>query len=202
MVDKSHVSITINISLVVMLILSSVACSGGNKAVGDAITERGSLPVLESRIVNTVITDSGIMRYRVKTPEWLVYDKKNPSYWAFEKGVYLETYDSLAHVESTIQCDTAYYYDRQKLWKLIGQVLIKNIRGEKISTNLLFWDQERKSVYSDEFIKIEQPDRIITGHGFESNQEMTDYIIHKVEGIFYVDNETLAADTTSAPPAN
>ena len=31
---------------------------------------------------------------------------------------------------------------------------------------------------------------------------MTDYIIHKVEGIFYVDNETLAADTTSAPPAN
>jgi len=34
-------------------------------------------------------------RYRVNTEEWTVYDRKKPSYWAFEKGVYLEQFDSI-----------------------------------------------------------------------------------------------------------
>ena len=53
-----------------------------------------------------------------------------------------------------------------------------------------------------EFIRIEQPDRIITGHGFESNQQMTVYTIRKPEGIFYVDEETAAADSLQTDTIN
>ena len=52
----------------------------------DAITERDSLPVMDTRGVTTLISDSGVTRYRVNTEEWLIFDKKKPSYWAFEKG--------------------------------------------------------------------------------------------------------------------
>ena len=46
-------------------------------------------------------------------------------------------------------------------------------------------------------MRIEQPDRIITGRGFDSNQQMTKYTIHKPEGIFYLeDSGVVAADTT------
>ena len=48
-------------------------------------------------------------------------------------------------------------------------------------------------MYSDQFIRIEQIDRIITGHGFDSNQQFTVYTIHKPEGIFYVDEDKMAA---------
>ena len=154
---------------------------------GTAVTERDSLPVMDTRGVTTLISDSGIIRYRIKTDEWLVFDRKNPSYWAFEKGIYLENFDSTFQVEASIQSDTAYYYDKQKLWKLMGNVFIKNLRGEKFNTELLYWDQEKEKVYSDRFIRIEQPDRIITGRGFDSNQQMTIYNIHMPEGIFYVD---------------
>ncbi|WP_300812025.1 LPS export ABC transporter periplasmic protein LptC [uncultured Bacteroides sp.] len=191
----SNMSITIVLGAVVMLLLLS-SCSGGKKELGAAITERDSLPVMDTRGVTTLVSDSGVTRYRINTEEWLVFDRKNPSYWAFEKGVYLEKFDSLFQVEASIKSDTAYYYDKQKLWKLIGNVHIQNLKGEKFDTDLLYWDQNKQKVYSDQFIRIEQPDRIITGRGFESNQQMTVYTINQPEGIFYVDEEeTMPVDT-------
>lgn len=93
------------------------------------------------------------------------------------------------HVDASIQADTAYYYDKERLWKLIGHVDIKNLKGERFNTELLYWNEATQKVYSDKFIRIEQPDKIITGYGFDSNQQMTIYTIHNMEGVFYVDEK-------------
>ena len=193
---RGHKNITIALAMV-MFILLSVACSGRKKIVGEAITERDSLPIMETKGVSTLISDSGIIRYRLQAEDWRVFDKKKPPYWAFEEGVYLETFDTLFQMEANIKADTAYYYEKQKLWKLMGNVVIRNLKGEKFNTELLYWDQNTEKVYSDRFIRIEQPDRIITGRGFDSNQQMTKYTIHQPEGIFYLeDSGVVAADTT------
>ena len=157
---------------------------------GNAITERDSLPVMDTKGVMTLISDSGVTRYRINTEEWLVFDKKNPSYWAFEKGIYLENFDSVFNVEASIKSDTAYYYDKQKLWKLISNVHIQNLKGEKFDTNLLYWDQNKHRVYSDERVRIEQPDQIIYAIGFESDEQLNKYRFFKTEGIFYVDDDS------------
>ncbi len=203
----------IGMSCLLWLLLSS--CSGRHKQMGAAITERDSLPVMDTRGVTTLVSDSGLIRYRILTEEWLVYDRKEPPYWAFEKGVYVEKFDTLFQVEANIKADTAYFYNKEELWKLMGNVHIQNLKGEQFDTELLYWDQKKGRVYSDRFIRIEQPDRIITGRGFESNQEMTIYTIHKPEGIFYVEDEqtaapdslrtdsaTVAADTVRPMPAD
>ena len=83
------ISITIAFGAIVML-LSFSSCGGKKNTLGDAITERDSLPVMNTLGVTTLISDSGVTRYRVNTEEWTVYDRKKPSYWAFEKGVYLD----------------------------------------------------------------------------------------------------------------
>ena len=182
-------SITIAFGAVVMLLLFS-ACSGRHKDLGNAITERDSLPVMDTKGVMTLISDSGVTRYRINTEEWLVFDKKNPSYWAFEKGIYLENFDSVFNVEASIKSDTAYYYDKQKLWKLISNVHIQNLKGEKFDTNLLYWDQNKHRVYSDERVRIEQPDQIIYAIGFESDEQLNKYRFFKTEGIVYVDDDS------------
>lgn len=173
---------------IVMLLLFS-SCDGNKKALGKAITDRDSLPVMDTRGVTTLISDSGVTRYRIKTEEWMVFDKKTPPHWAFEKGIYLEQFDSLFHVDASIKADTAYYYTAEKLWKLIGHVDIKNLKGERFNTELLYWNEATQKVYSDKFIRIQQPDKIITGHGFDSNQQMTVYVIHNIEGVLYVDEK-------------
>ena len=169
-------SITITFGVVVMLLLLS-SCGGKQKAMGEAITERDSLPVMTTLGVTTLISDSGVTRYRVNTE------------------VYMEQFDSIFNVEASIKADTAYYYDKERLWKLIGNVDIQNRKGERFNTELLYWNEATQKVYSDKFIRIQQPDRIITGHGFDSNQQMTIYTIRNIEGIFYVDEEA-----SSGPP--
>lgn len=114
-------SITIVLCTIVMLLLFP-SCGGKSKQMGEAIVERDSLPSMATLDVETFISDSGVIRYRIVADEWLVFDRKRPSHWSFEQGVYLEQFDSIHQVEASIKADTAYYFDKQKLWKLIGNV--------------------------------------------------------------------------------
>ncbi|MEG1564886.1 MAG: LPS export ABC transporter periplasmic protein LptC [Bacteroides sp.] len=189
-------SITIVLVTIVMLLLFS-SCGDKKKVMAQAISDQDSLPVMATYKVVTLISDSGVTRYRLNTDEWMVYDKKNPPCWAFEKGIYLEQFDSLLKVDASIKADTAYFYNREERWKLMGHVAIKNRRGERFNTELLYWDQAAHRVYSDKFIRIVQPDRIITGHGFDSNEEMTVYVINNMEGVFYVEDKVDSVKTDS-----
>lgn len=164
------------------------ACSGKDKDLAEAITERDSLPSMKSLGVTTFISDSGITRYKIIAEEWCIFDKKEPPYWAFEKGVYLEKFDSLFRIDASIKADTAYYYEKKKLWELRTNVSIRNLKGDKFDTELLFWDEKKEEIYSDKYIRIEQEDKTITGYGFESNQELTEYTIKNTTGIFTVEN--------------
>lgn len=178
-----------------MLFLFS-ACSGKKQPVTDAITNRDSVPVMTTREVSTYVSDSGVVRYKIVTDEWKVYDRLDPSRWTFEKGIYLEKFDNNLMVEATIIADTGYYYDQQELWELRGDVHIENLQDEQFDTQLLFWNQKTRKVYSDQYIRIRQQKRIITGIGFTSNQEFTDYTIKNTQGIFPIkEGQTVVSDT-------
>ena len=174
-------------AIVVLFFLLS--CAGDKKNVQSNIEEPDSIASLSTDGVTTLISDSGRISYRIEAEEWHIYEKRNPKYWAFEKGAYLEKYDDSLRVEATIKSDTAYFFSEKKLWKLIGNVDIKNQKGEKFFTELLFWNQEDGSIYSDKYIKIEQDEQITTGVGFRSNQELTNWEILSTEGIYTIENK-------------
>ena len=172
-------------------------CSKKKQPVTDAITNRDSVPVMITRDVSTYISDSGVVRYKIITDEWKVFDRLDPSRWAFEEGIYLEKFDNKLNIEATIIADTAYYFDKQELWELRGNVNIENEQNEEFDTQLLFWNQKSKKVYSDKYIHIRQQKRIITGVGFTSNQEFTNYTIKQTQGVFPIkEGSRVANDTT------
>ena len=80
--NKINITTALAVMVMFIFILFS-ACSGNHKKLGAAITERDSLPIMDTRGVTTLISDSGITRYRINTEEWQIYDRKSPSYWAF-----------------------------------------------------------------------------------------------------------------------
>lgn len=173
--------------LVLVVSFAAGSCSKNKQLVTDAVVERDSMSVMTTYGVNSLISDSGIIRYKILADEWLVYDKRNPPFWAFERGVYLEKFDTLHQVEARIKADTAYYNTKAEIWTLRGNVHIESLKGERFDTQLMYWNQKTQRVYSDQYIRIEQPERTITGYGFDSNQQMTEYVIRNITGIFYVD---------------
>ncbi len=147
---------------------------------------RDSLPTMRALDVSTLVSDSGITRYRATTSEWLVYTKVPKPYWSFPKGVRLEQFNTHLKTEANIYCNKAHYDMQSKLWQLDGDVKVTNIKGEKFTTQQLFWDQNQGKVYSKKHIEIHQKDCIIKGQGFESNSTMTHYVISHPEGIIPV----------------
>ena len=143
--------ITATVGVAVMLLFLS-ACGGKGKKLGEAIDENDSLPDMRTTGVTSLVSDSGMIRYKILTEEWLIYSKRNPPYWAFEKGLYLEKFDTLFRVDASIKADTAYYYERKKLWELRGNVHIQSQRGDRFDTELMFWDQDKEKIYSDRFV--------------------------------------------------
>lgn len=195
--NKSSFFITPNgICLMLFLISVSFLWSACQEKKEDAvnISNADSLPTMASYCVTSFISDSGVIRYKIITDEWLVYDKVKEPYWYFPQGLYVEQFDLMLNPDAHIRADTAYFYERKKLWHLIGDVHMENLQHEKFDTQELFWDQNREKVYSDKFIRIEQKERIITGIGFDSNQSMTKYVIRKPQGIFPVENDMNAVD--------
>ena len=187
-----HNGITIAATIVMLFLLS--ACGRKKNPVTDAITNRDSVPVMTTRDVSTYISDSGVVRYKIIADEWRVYDRLDPTRWTFEEGIYLEKFNNDLSIEATIVADTAYYYDQQELWELRGNVHIENEQDEQFDTQLLYWNQKTKKVYSDLYIRIRQQKRIITGIGFTSNQEFTNYTIKQTQGIFPISEDDNAND--------
>ena len=187
--------ITTIVWIVVMLLLCNTSCNKEKKEVVDVSFDPETTYTLRTTDVSTLISDSGITRYRLNAKEWLVFGKAKEPYWYFPKGIYVEKFDTLFQSEASIQADTAYNYEKKSLWKLVGNVKIESLEGTRFETSLLYWDQKEEKIYSDKYIRIEEEDKVITGIGFESNQDMSQYKIFDSQGVFPVSesvNDTIS----------
>ena len=55
---------------------------------------REQVAALITDSVVSLVSDSGITRYRLEAPKWLMYDRTEPPYQEFPDGIYLEQFDS------------------------------------------------------------------------------------------------------------
>lgn len=164
--------------------LSSWSCSEKEQELMKGNFDPERFATMTTTNVETLISDSGVVRYKIESPIWLVFDQAREPYWNFPKGLHLEKYNDLFRVEAEVKCDSARYFKNKQLWRLDGYVEITNIAGEKFLTPQLYWDQRQQKLYSDSFIHIERQGRIIEGYGFNSNERLTQYEVTKVMGMF------------------
>lgn len=176
---------TLHILIFKLLFLGVLAsCQEAVEHTAPAIHDRDSVATMTTYGVNTLISDSGVIKYRIVTEEWEVNTIKNPSFWAFNKGVFMEQFDEKFHVEAYVQADTAYFYDQQKLWELRSRVRILTKDGLRFSSEQLFWDQMKHEFYSNVFSKLVTPERTLQGSYFRSDERMTRYYVSNTKGSF------------------
>lgn len=176
------------------------SCEGQKEHTAPAVHDRDSASMMISYGVNTLISDSGVIKYRIVTERWEVNTVRNPSRWIFEKGLFFEQFDEKFHVQSYIQCDTAYYYDQKKLWELRSRVSILTKDGLRFTSQQLFWDQASHELYSNVPSRLVTPDRTLEGTYFRSDERMTRYFVSNSRGSFEKTDIAGKGDTiTSAP---
>ncbi len=169
---------------ILVLVFAFLACQERQEHIAPAVNPKDSVSTMVTYGVNMLVSDSGMMKYRIVAECWEVNQAKNPSRWIFEKGLFLEQFDPKFHVEAYIQCDTAYYFDQEKLWELHGRVRVRNIEGLRFSSEELYWDQNKHELYSYKYSRLVTPEREMEGTYFRSDERMTKYTITNSKGSF------------------
>jgi hypothetical protein len=64
-----------------------------------------------------------------------------------------------------------------------------NEAGEKLETELLYWDQKKALIYTDRFVKITTEDQIVQGYGLESDPRLSKRRIKNLSAIIYINEK-------------
>jgi hypothetical protein len=59
-------------------------------------------------------------------------------------------------------------------------VVAVNDSGVVLTSEEIIWRNKDKKITTDKFVTIESPDEIIQGYGFESDQQLKNYVIYNI----------------------
>lgn len=196
-----------NIRVAVLFLGTAIlfyACSDNKIVEIQAFSSPEDLPIQEATDFQTLYTDSGQVRFSLKTPKLLRFENDGKAYVEFPQGMELVKFDEKQNVISTITADYAKQFEKESKWEAKNNVVVTNIQGDTLKTEHLIWEEKTEKIYTEEFVRIITENQTITGIGMTSDQNMTNWKIKDVKGIIYLDvkennqqgNGLTAIDTT------
>lgn len=168
------------------------SCENDLKEVAALTQKPKLLPTESAKQVDMIYSDSGKATARLNAPLMLHYTLgvKEP-YEELPQGIYVEFYDDSNKVKSILKSNYAIRYEQTKKMEAKYQVEVINENGEKLNTEHLIWDEEKKKIRSDEFVKITTKKEIIMGDGLEADQDFSEWEILKVKGVIKVNESEI-----------
>ncbi len=133
-----------------------------------------------ARDVDMLYSDSAFVRVRIQGATLKRYTDDVSPRDEFPDGVHVDFLERQGTVSSTLDAKHGTRYTREKKVIVRDSVILQNDRGEKLETNELIWDEVKREVYTDRFVRITKPDEIILAYGFRANQEFTEYELNTV----------------------
>lgn len=156
------------------------------------IVDASLKPDVPTQIVHdfvTSFTDSAVLELKLKSPLMKYYGKKEVPYADFDEGIEVYFYEGEDKIIGEITANFARYTESKGLWEVRDNVVAINDEGEKLETELLFWDEDKDLIYTDNYVRITQKDQIIMGNGLESDTKFNSWKIKNVTATIYIDDE-------------
>lgn len=151
-----------------------------------AFSSSENLPVVHAINFETTFTDSGMVRFYLKTPEIKRFESNGESFAEFPKGIFLQKFNQNNEVASTITARYAKQFVKEQKWEAKNDVVATNSLGDTLKTEHLIWDERNGRIFSEDFVKVIRTDQIITGIGFESDQMLENWRIKNPRGTIYI----------------
>lgn len=162
-------------------LLCFAACENELEEV-EQFMEKKDVTIETAKEVEILYSDSAKVRVKITAPVLYFHrDPKNP-HKEFPNGVAVDFFGSNFEVTSRLTAKKAFQYDRKYQVEVQDSVVLVGSSNDTLFTEQLIWDERKEKITSNKFVRISQPDEIIYGYGFESNQDLTNYRIFSVTG--------------------
>lgn len=113
----------------------------------------------------------------------------------FDQGLNLTFFGRGGRTNGTIRANRGTLMRDQGIAELNGEVVLTKLgpNGQvekKLETEQLFWNQQKDSIYNDDFVRITTPDKVITGdRGFRTNMNFDPFQVYGIKGEFEMEEE-------------
>lgn len=182
-INYSKVSIAILLGGIAMLFFS---CANKIEKIKE-LSAGENTAGMEAENYEMIHSDSTIIRFKLITPKLIRYDKSEDPFVEFPQGVEIERYNEKMEKIAGITANYARLYEKESKWEAKNNVVAVNPAGDTLKTEHLIWEQEKGIIYSEQFVKIIRKDQVITGMGFESDQDLSNWMIKKPKGPLYIE---------------
>ena len=177
-----------------IVVLSGIAmllsCENSIKEV-QSITSQEKAPEQSGEDVEFIFTDSTRIKYRAHAVEFIDIKTTDTQYQDFPKGGKIISYDNDGTVAGQIEANYAKHFVSDQLWELRNKVVAISDDGKTINTELMYWDQGKGLIYSEQYVRITTDDgQVLEGTGFSSDDKMNKITLKKVTGEVYLNDET------------
>lgn len=148
----------------------------------NSFSKNAKIPLQTVNDVDLIYSDSAHAKIHMTAPVMEDFGGINP-YQEMPKGVKVEFYDENQKVNSYLTSNYAINKKREQIMEAKNDVVVVNIKGEKLNTERLIWDGKKRRIHTDAFVTITTKDQVITGTGLESDERFEEYEIKNISGI-------------------
>ena len=181
---------SVRVYIVAVILISFCFISGCKNDLDEAklVTSRANVNIEKGKDVIIQYSDHGNTKIKATAKTLTRFNVEKP-YLEFTDGIKMTFYSEDKAVGTTMTADYAVAVENSNLMTARKNVEVINAKGEKLNTEEIIWDEQKKIIYSNAFVKISTADEIIWGNGMEANEDFTDYVIKKVIGKVKVKTE-------------
>lgn len=130
----------------------------------------------EGRFITSYLSVNGMMKAKLTAPLMLRYQGDSALKSIFPQTLFVEFYNDIAKVESTLSAKYGEYKEQERKIFLKDSVVIIRVNGDTLYTSELYWDQNEEKFHTDQFVEISQKEprqKLYAKKGFTSNQSLT-----------------------------
>ncbi|MCK9625878.1 MAG: LPS export ABC transporter periplasmic protein LptC [Bacteroidales bacterium] len=172
---KTLYIIAANYSLAAIMIFMIASCKKGD--VDIELIDSQKVPQQVVVNMSVVQSDKGKIEMRTESRRMERYsyivDSVKVSYDFFPLGFFVYMYTPEGELETQIKANQAKHITTKgkESWSAFGKVEVTNyIKGERMETDTIYWDQEKKKIYTNCYVKIISTDGMMQGYGMESDE--------------------------------
>ena len=131
-----------------------------------------------------IYTENGNLKVKVMSQKMERFSDKEERI-ELAGGVHFDFYklDS-TNTKSVLTCEKATINNTTNIMVANNNVVLKDSDNKELKSEQLIWDKNKNLVYTESEITIKTEDEIISGVGFKSTPDFTEYEIKKAKGVF------------------
>lgn len=165
------------------ILLLQLACTSNTVDKIKIAADTKTLAIERGINISINYTDSGFLKARVFAPILERYSNETQMQTEMKQGITAYFYNPDGRISSYLKSKYAIRDERLLMITARKDVNVVNNKGDTLRTEELIWEERTDRIYSNKFVRINSPDKIIIGTGLESNTDFTRFKVLNITGI-------------------